>query len=127
MKIDSATAQIFYPPVNGSYAVEYTNAKGCKSISDVYDFRYYSLTSTNYSKQFKAYPNPSSGILLFENQSNDILTIQVIAGDGKLVYTNKNLQAGISEINLEYLGSGIYTVLLSGQSGGASVLVSLVK
>jgi len=127
VKIDSATAQTFYPPVNGSYAVEYTNAKGCKSISDVYDFRYYSLTSTNYSKQFKVYPNPSSGILLFENQSNDILTIQVIAGDGKLVYTNKNLQAGISEINLEYLGSGIYTVLLSGQSGGASVLVSLVK
>jgi len=127
VKIDSATAQTFYPPVNGSYAVEYTNAKGCKSLSDVYDFRYYSLVSTNYSKQFKVYPNPSSGILMFENQSNDVLTIQVIASDGKLVYTNKNLQAGVSEINLEHLCSGIYTVLLSGQSGRASVLVSLIK
>jgi hypothetical protein len=127
IKIDSATAQTFYPPVNGSYAVEYTNSKGCKAISDVYDFRYYSLASTNYSNQFKVYPNPSSGILMFENQSNDVLTIQVIASDGKLVYTNKNLQKGLSEINLEHLGSGIFTVLLSGQSGRASVLVSLIK
>ena len=127
VKIDSATAQTFYPPVNGSYAVEYTNSKGCKAISEVYDFRYYSLTSIDYSNVFKVYPNPSSGLFIFENLSNDILSIQVIGSDGKLVYSQDNLQGGVSEINLVNLSSGIYTVLVNGQNVHAGMLISLMR
>ena len=110
VKIDSATAQTFYPPVNGSYAVEYTNNKGCKAISDVYDFRYYSLTSIDYSSVFKVYPNPSSGLFIFENLSNDILNIQVIGSDGKLVYTQDSLQAGLNTIDLHGINSGLFVL-----------------
>jgi hypothetical protein len=110
VKIDTATSKTFYPPVNGSYAVEYTNAKGCKAISDDYDFRYYSLTSIDYSNVFKVYPNPSSGLFIFENLSNDILTIQVISSDGKLVYTHDNLQAGLNAFDLRGINSGLFVL-----------------
>jgi hypothetical protein len=117
VKIDSAIAQTFYPPVNGSYAVEYTNSKGCKAISDVYDFRYYSLTSIDYSNVFKVYPNPSSGLFIFENLSNDILTIQVVGSDGKLVYTQDNLQAGLNAFDLRGINSGLFVLKIYLNSG----------
>ena len=127
VKIDSATAQTFYPPINGTYAVEYTNNKGCKAISDAYDFRYYSLTLMDYSKSFEVYPNPSSGLVFFINHGNKRVNIQVISSDGQLVYTQDNFFEGKSVINLSHLNSGIYTVLVKGETVFASLMLSVSK
>ena len=126
VKIDSAIAQTFYPPVNGSYAVEYTNNKGCKAVSDLYEFRYYSVNSTNYSNLFKVYPNPSTGVLMFENLGTDNFLLQIYASDGQLVYEAGQLKQGLNEINLEHLSKGVYSVLLNHKDIHLSLLISLM-
>jgi hypothetical protein len=122
IKIDSATAQTFYPPVNGSYAVEYTNSKGCKATSDVYDFRYYSLTSTNYKNQFNIYPNPiaKQGRLFFEEPV--IGSIQIYNALGQKIFEQNASSVGVSFIVLDLNTTGLYWIKL-GREGVYSFLV----
>jgi hypothetical protein len=122
VKIDSATAQTFYPPVNGSYAVEYTNSKGCKATSDVYDFRYYSLTSTNYKNQFNIYPNPiaKQGRLFFEEPV--IGSIQIYNALGQKIFEQNASSVGVSFIVLDLNTTGLYWIKL-GREGVYSFVV----
>jgi hypothetical protein len=122
IKIDSATAQTFYPPVNGSYAVEYTNSKGCKATSDVYDFRYYSLTSTNYKNQFNIYPNPiaKQGRLFFEEPV--IGSIQIYNALGQKIFEQNASSVGVRFIVLDLNTTGLYWIKL-GREGVYSFLV----
>jgi hypothetical protein len=122
VKIDSAIAQTFYPPVNGSYAVEYTNSKGCKAISDVYDFRYYSLTSANYKKQFNIYPNPIArqGKLFFEKPVSGLIQIYDVLG--QKVFEQNASSEGINFIELDLNTTGLYWIKL-GREGVCSFVV----
>jgi hypothetical protein len=122
VKIDTAIAQTFYPPVNGSYAVEYTNSKGCKATSDVYDFRYYSLTSTNYKNQFNIYPNPiaKQGRLFFEEPV--IGSIQIYNALGQKVFEQNASSAEVSFIELDLNTTGLYWIKL-GREGVYSFVV----
>jgi hypothetical protein len=122
VKIDSAIAKTFYPPVNGSYAVEYTNSKGCKAISDVYDFRYYSLTSANYKKQFNIYPNPIArpGRLFFEEPV--IGSIQIYNAMGQKIFEQNASSEGVNFIELDLNTTGLYWIKL-GREGVYSFVV----
>lgn len=66
------------------------------------------------SKELKVYPVPSSGLINFDVEEEGQLLIRDIMG--KTVYSS-SMQAGLSEINLNELNSGMYFANFIGDSG----------
>ena len=62
-------------------------------------------------------------MVMIENLGTEELTVQVIGSDGRLVYDNRDIKAGLSEINLEHLDSGLYHVLVFTENFSKSTLV----
>ncbi len=72
------------------------------------------------------YPNPFSGIVNIQHNSEDDITINVFDPAGKLVFKKVlNVTGSNQSINLEQLSSGVYLVHL--QSNQLSYFTKLIK
>ncbi len=109
-KIDSAIYQYFYPPIYGKYSVEYTDTKGCKSISEAYDYKYVNLIDVNATKALNVYPNPTTDVL-YMDIPNDASMVRIVAADGRLVMTYE-ANRGKQKVQIDLLSKGVYSIIV---------------
>ncbi|MGA0109185.1 MAG: T9SS type A sorting domain-containing protein, partial [Schleiferiaceae bacterium] len=120
--IPGANSTTWYPTLNGMYSVRVTNASGCASESDV--FNYLNIgTGEAELKAVSIYPNPTTGVATIELPEADAL-IRVYDGIGRLV-----LEGQCSDkkylVDLTRFASGLYRVSVQWQDGTETI--SLIK
>jgi hypothetical protein len=125
VKIDSAINQYFYPPVYGLYQVEYTDLKGCKSMSESYEYKYVSIAEVSSVLGVKAYPNPFDEQLQINNGNTETLRCEVLSSDGKQIVAVLSIAPGQTSIDTHDWSSGIYVLVMYHQ--GIRQVVRLSK
>lgn len=84
------------------------------------------LEGTSPEFEISVYPNPFSGIVNIQHNSEDDITINVFDPAGKLVFKKVlNVTGPNQSINLEQLSSGVYLVHL--QSNQLAYFTKLIK
>lgn len=111
------------PLLNATYLVTGTDANGCSntaSITQSVDACIGILKHTNVTLSgVEAYPNPTSGLLNLElNSDYDVIIINSL---GQLVYSAK-LNSGQQQINLEHLAKGMYVMRFNENLNGIKLL-----
>ncbi len=104
------TNQIFYPSINGEYAVIITNPSGCFDTSDCYVFVNLSIANYAFNKSISVFPNPFSSqtsIIFSEEQKNTCIKIKNISG--KEIKTI-NFSGKEFELEKGNISSGIYFI-----------------
>jgi hypothetical protein len=109
--IAGATDQIYTPTQSGTYVVRTTDNNGCVYVySAGFNFTLTTaINSTSLNQSISIYPNPSNGILLFNNSSSENYNLLVKDVYGKLVFDGNVYNT----VDLSFLSDGIYFVSLS--------------
>jgi len=110
-KVDSAIRNVFFPPKSGVYTVLHTDFHGCRSLSDTVHFHNVSVKSLSKLSLIKVYPNPNNGSFSIEYTGDGEIQYQLIAADGR-VLDSEILTAGNYHLVLDWIHSGIYTLLI---------------
>ena len=105
-EIQGADEQTYTATQNGDYSVKVTDANGCENTSDAVNVTIVSVV--NYDLGFKAYPNPTSGIVNIETAINNA-EINIITLEGKVLFSQK-VTNKITAINLISLAHGMYII-----------------
>lgn len=116
MEIAGAVNQYFDPGMNGSYAVEITNADGCVDTSYCYVLDYTGVTELN-ADGVSVYPNPSTGIFTVELFNLNAELITVVDQMGRVIYSGEISSVGKNEIDLSGTEPGLYFVNVMSESG----------
>jgi subtilisin family serine protease len=120
--IPGADSTTWYPTLNGLYAVRVTNASGCASESDV--FNYVNIgTGEAVLNAVSIYPNPTTGMATIELPEADVL-IRVYDGIGRLVLEGQSSDTKYL-VDLTRFASGVYRVSVQWQDGTETI--SLIK
>ena len=61
------------------------------------------------------YPNPAAQAFMIAVNTSEVIEVTLISLDGKIVYNNLTLNAGVNNIDVKGLAEGVYIVRL--QSG----------
>jgi len=99
--------------LNGSYTLLYTDANGCSKFSEVTNIIVIDDIGFDENNAFnvKLYPNPTQGVMNIElMESVDMLF--VLNANGQVLVNMKNLNAGITAMDLSDLPDGMYIVQL---------------
>lgn len=101
----------------GTYPFTYTVSNGvCVPSSTTVNVTIEDCTGLEENgMSFDVYPNPSNGEIFISNNGNkEIITIEVIDLQGRVVFNNQiNLNSGsTSSVSLDELNSGMYTIRL---------------
>lgn len=112
--VAGATTATFPIQNTGLYAVEVTNAAGCKTYSD--DFPYFSTSVKEDPKfaGFAYYPNPIEAGSTLTVFFSDTYDVELIDMTGKLVLNQKNLK-GKQELETSSLNTGIYLMRIESE------------
>lgn len=99
----------------GLYSVEVTYANGCSSLSDSYAHNVVGIDE-KVTFNVSIYPNPTEGILNIQIGELNKVDIQIVDATGRTIY-NKTLTDKNSQIDIQDLSLGVYSILLehSGQ------------
>ena len=120
--IPGADSTTWYPTQNGLYSVRVTNASGCISESDV--FNYVNIgTGEAALKAVSIYPNPTTGISTIELPESEAV-IRVYDGIGRLILEGQSSELRY-QIDLTRFASGVYRVSVQWQDGTETI--SLIK
>jgi hypothetical protein len=120
--ISGADSTTWYPTQNGLYSVRVTNASGCISESDV--FNYVNIgTGEAALKAVSIYPNPTTGISTIELPESEAV-IRVYDGIGRLILEGQSSELRY-QIDLTRFASGVYRVSVQWQDGTETI--SLIK
>ena len=87
------------------------------------------LRENTFKTQIKAYPNPTTGSFVLENQSNQQLKVRLFSVFGKEISTSLSLTKADGskiELSLEGLPNGIYFLNVLGE-GRESTTIKIVK
>ncbi len=112
VKIDTAINQYYYPPVYGLYQVEYTDLKGCKAMSETYDYQYVSISSSAKISTITAYPNPFNNSIVFNNPTSEKYHVDIMNSEGKILYQSLSIGSGSSSINSSDWPVGLYILVI---------------
>jgi hypothetical protein len=120
----SVTGNMFDPSIgNGNHDVfyEFTDANGCTGFDTLTLVVDGCLgVAENTAATLLVYPNPSTGEFTLDIPVNGAI-VQVTDVFGKLVYTNRFEQNGVSTIRLDENANGTYFVTLTTPEGERSV------
>jgi hypothetical protein len=78
------------------------------------------INEVNKTNNLIIYPNPSSGIFVFENKGNENNEIQVFDVNGKLVDRFQIKENSTQTLNYNHLSNGLYLVNVIGKNGTVS-------
>ncbi len=112
LRIDTAINQYYYPPVYGLYSVEYTDLKGCKAMSEAYDYHYVSISASANVPTITAYPNPFNNSIIFNNPTSEKYHVDVMNIEGKIIYKSFSIDSGSSNINSSHWPAGLYILVI---------------
>jgi hypothetical protein len=109
----------FTPSRNGTYRVEVTNAAGCKTLSEPFNFV---LTSRAEPwAGLRVYPNPvqEAGLTIEFDSPQQITALTLTAPDGRVVETSVpgNLPRAAYRLSTQGLAAGVYVLQLAGPAG----------
>jgi hypothetical protein len=105
--IQNATAQSYQAISIGSYYVESSNGT-CTGISQSVSISSLSLNKQINNELFTLFPNPTSGILIFENNLNKTYRLKIYNMYGQMLYSIDGLDH--LELNLAEFEAGSYLV-----------------
>lgn len=96
---------------NGQYTLLYTDANGCKKFSEVTNIITITTIGMNEIDAFEVniYPNPSSGLINID-LTDGVDFIQIISTNGQVVYSESEIKAGLTNIDLTHLNDGVYII-----------------
>ena len=106
--ITGATGQTYTITQNGAYTVIATDANGCVSPVSAPVFTNVSIEE-NEVVLFSVYPNPTSGSLMVNWNTNDRATVKVLDMQGRVLRLVNDIQSG-STLDIQSLASGIYII-----------------
>lgn len=97
---------------SGSMYVEFLSDPALRSggFTATYNAVVTGINEINISDYLKIYPNPNNGNFYIDNLKNQSVNIQLIDIQGKEVFSKKNLVNGSTQLNLENLPKGVYTI-----------------
>jgi PKD repeat protein len=127
-KIEGAHSQTYEPQASGVYTVEIENDKGCRSISEPFEYTITGLgAQLSGGHKLAVYPNPTTGWVTVESTYSGVYTLQVIDWLGKTVYNQiGEAKRGILEqLDISMLPKGIYYIQVKaaeGDSAAAKIL-----
>lgn len=109
------TNQFILCDSSGFYQVEVSNAVGCSSLSDPYNFSLSSIENFNSNIELNLFPNPASTYFIIESpQLNNYFNIKIFNIEGRLVLDLNKKMVG-EKIDISELESGSYFIkLISG-------------
>ena len=114
----SASAPVHAFAANGSYTVELTAING--NCTDTQSFTVaitVSLEELAGVENINVYPNPAteSFVVVFDNQNNQVVTIEMIDQMGRVIQSNTIEQSGVqvSEFNTMNVSNGMYSIRIS--------------
>lgn len=100
---------------NGSYAVEITDANGCKSTSEALNYTQTAIEEVG-SSLFNLSPNPATNSIIITTAFNKGFTAYILGYDGRIVSTLESATATLNT-DVSKLSKGIYLVKIkSGNS-----------
>ena len=102
-------------PTNGCYAVELT-AGECIDTSECHCFIYYNLDENELGAEVDLFPNPVLNELTIQLDKTLDLSLVITDETGRVVYQDQFNEAQ-QTIDLEYLSSGVYFLMLYNQEG----------
>lgn len=122
--IDGETSKKFTPSTSGNYYVVVTNDSLCSAQSDVFSFTNSSVNTLS-ANGIVLYPNPSTGFIALEFQSNNsIQSLSIFSLSGKeMLSLSKPNQ--LQQIDISHLSDGIYMVNIYTENG-AKLIEKLV-
>lgn len=113
--IAGADSSTWYPVQSGLYAVRVTNASGCESTSDV--FNYVNIGMEEGDQKLLIYPNPTSGVFTVEvPEGVTQARVYVYDGLGRLV-TDAAVEGPKQRIDLSAYARGVYRVTVTWDEG----------
>jgi len=113
--IGGATSSTYTVPSNGAYSVEVTDANGCTNTSTALNF-FMGVEDANEVNNLLVYPNPAEGYttISFDAKSNDIMNIQILDLNGRVVKMINHIEyiAGknILPIDIQEIATGMYAI-----------------
>lgn len=112
-EIDGANDQIFFPVINGNYAIEITYM-GCIDTSECALIDYFTEIKKEIISNFTISPNPFDDftIIKFDKSLSENHTVIIYDILGQEVYLNESVTGQSLEIKKEQLGTGIYILSL---------------
>lgn len=119
---------IYSSHTNGAYTVIYTDANGCSSASDAINATIIivdvSIDENDKVLELSVYPNPTVEIINIE--SNELIDDIIITDlNGRIVYTNNNINSTTFQVNLSELTRGTYLIKVT--SGDDYNLKRIIK
>ncbi len=118
--IPGATNQSFTPSQNGSYAVEIQVGgffDGCYGFSNCYTILNAGVDDYLFSKQVKAYPNPTTGILTIDvGAEYEIAEVKITSLIGQQLFIQKYKYSQLLAIEMPEL-KGVYFVSVKLRTG----------
>ncbi len=114
----SASAPVHAYAANGSYTVVLTAINGnCTSTDTLTVAITVSLEELEGVENINVYPNPAteSFVVVFDNQNNQAVTIEMIDQMGRVIQSNTIEQSGVqvSEFNTMNVSNGMYSIRIS--------------
>lgn len=116
--VAGATGKTLTVTQKGKYSVEYTNANGCKGMSDVLDILSVSVDEKQIGiEAFRVYPNPNEGYFTIEVESvkGGDATLEIVNVLGQVISSQqlKNIYGKRTvPVDLRDSGKGIYFINL---------------
>ena len=91
----------------GNYLIETIDTNGCKSISAAY-YNNLNVGVEEFKniRKIKIYPNPTNGLLYFENLKNSIFSIELFDAVGEKIISENLIQK--PKLDLNNLSNGVY-------------------
>ncbi len=125
----SASAPVHAYAVNGSYTIVLTAINGICTATDTLTVAItVSLDELAGVENINVYPNPAteSFVVVFDNQINQVVTIEMIDQMGRLIQSNIVDQSGVqvSEFNTTNISNGMYSIRIS--SNGNSLTKRMI-
>ena len=110
--LGAETNQSMTPVESGIYSVEYTDANGCKNVSD--DFTVLLGIREGIKQMVRVYPNPARGKLFVDaTKVTSNFNYSITNTLGEEVKELRQAQRGINTIDLTGIESGVYFLNLS--------------
>jgi len=112
---------------DGTYVVTVTDENGCTASVEVIVLLDGVIDIDPLA--FGMYPNPTNGNVTLQLPGTfDDVTVKVIDGVGRVVYTTQiNVVQGSTTMNLSNLASGTYSIMLSNKEGASVRRLSIMR
>jgi PKD repeat protein len=123
-RIDGANAQTYQPTASGVFTVEIENEKGCRSVSEPFDF---TITGRNAQlldgHKIAVYPNPTTDWVTVQSTYSGVYSLEIVDLLGKTVYNRASgaTYSILEQLDLSTLPSGAYYIQIKTAKGNKAV------